>query len=447
MELSFMGDINAMHRAILPCVSRAVSVQQAPIPPNPIQPLNISAIWIYDASIGVGITSGFESIMAAYMLEVHGLTVTVVNKSVSGQNLPTIAARFEAEKAAIAGRSDILIITMPIGNSIDGSWSTRTETYRNTLISQFNAFIDSIVANGNTVMPVNTTFRNYDLTTVNNEVDGSLTYNQNVVWGKTQSLSPAMWVGGKPYIDPYDIGRNWYNVILADPVHYTAPQGYHLLRSFYLDNAAARIKGQPPVRVARVENPTLSQTPPLLRSMVTFTGGGTLSKSTTVYWATQRGQSFVGSAPLLAMDGYSPNRMGITLAAAAEGSNTNSNAFNTGNRSKSLLNDGVKNALIQTTSLTMVEIAKFTGFAPGQTVQVQLLSCRSAAGATNRWAQFTLDGGVTYTDVNGAYAPAAIPTVVTITGVADVNGVLALGYRCRAGSTFAYLNGVIVTPM
>lgn len=386
--------------------------------------------------------------MSSYALEVHGLTLTFVNKSVSGQNLAQIAARFEAEKAAVDGRNDILIVTMPLGNSIDGSWATRPESYRNGLIAQYSAFLDSITENRNVAMPVNTSFRNYDQTTVNNEANGSLPYNENVIYPKLQVLAPSMWFGGEPYLNPYNINRNWYDVALAvpDPVHSTL-QGYHLDRTLYVDAICARIKGMAPPRVPRIEDPTLSQVPPLQPAMVTFTGGGTLSKSTTVYWALQRGQSFVGSGRALQMDGYNPNRMGITLATAAEGSNTNSGAFNTGNRSKSLLNDGVKNALIQTTSLTLVNVATFTGFAPGQSVRVDLLSCRSAAGATNRWAQFTLNGGTTYTDVNGAYSPGAVPTVSTLTGVADGSGNITLGWRCRAGSTFAYLNGVMVTPL
>jgi hypothetical protein len=314
------------------------------------------------------------------------------------------------------------------------------------LISQYAAFIDSIVANGNIAMPINTTFRNYLPEAVLDEPNGSLPYNENVVWPKASTVVPAMWDGDRPYNDPYNIGRNWYSVLLVDPVHYDTT-GYHLLRTFDIDCAGHRILGLAPPRVPRIENPALNQVPPLQRAMVTFTGGGTLSKSATVYWAMQRGQSFVGTGRLLPMGGYVPNKMQIVLTAAAPASGNNAGAFNNGNTSPTLLHDGVKNGYIQTSSLVYAEAAKFTGFAPGQAVRIDLLSCRSAAGATNRWAQFSLDGGLTYTDVNGAYSSGAVPVVTTLTGVASALGEISLGWRCRAGSGFAYLNGVIVSPL
>lgn len=405
----------------------------------------IDTVWFYDASRGVGMIGGYETIASDYMLEKHGLTLTFVNKSVSGQTPTQIISRWEAEKASVEGHSNLLIVTTPIGNAIDGGWDTRTETFRNGLITQYSEFIDSIQANGNIVMPGNTSFRNYNQTTVNMENNGSLLYNLNVVWPKVQNIVPSMWEDGSPYLDSYNLNRNWYETLLADPVHSTL-QGYHLDLRYHLDTIAARIKGEPAPRIQRVVDPTLNQTPPIQPAIIQFSAGGAFSKSTSVFWAMQKGHSFVGSGRLLSLDGYDPNRI-VFVSTAFEGGGNNAGSFNTGNKSKSLLNDGIKNSFIQTTSQVFVEVGKFTGLEPGQAVTIDLLSCRAAAGATNRYGLFSIDGGATVVEANGAYTAPAIPTLTTLTGTANSLGELPLSMRCKFGSSFAYLNGAYIEPL
>lgn len=409
-------------------------------------------LWVYDASIGFGIcnsiTLGTElTFGTAYFATAHGLTLKVVQKSVSGQTLTQIAARWEAEKAAVAGRADVLVMTMPIGNSISGRWDAKSQAAKDALIAEYAAFIGSITANGNTAMPVNTTWRNTPPESLIDENNGSLPYNENVIYPVASTISPSMWYDGKPFANWYELTRRWFSM-LVDDRHPIIPQGYAMLRALAFDDVAYRIKGQAPVIIPRLADPTAFQTKPVTSAMVVFANLTVFAKSSNIFWALTAGSTATGTANMLAMNGYAPNGMTITLLAAKEGSGTNGTTFNTGDISKSLTNDGFKANYIFTTSATFVEAFRVGGFAPGQSVKIDFLAMRSGAGDTRR-GLYSVDGGTTSIEVNGGYASSVVPTINTLTGIANGSGEVIFSYRLsRPGTdTNAYLNGIIVTPL
>lgn len=433
-------------------------------PPPPALAVSPTELWVYDASIGNGIcnaiTLGSEFVIGTnYFKQQHGLTLKVVQKSVAGQTLTQIAARFAAEKAAVAGRPDILVWTMPIGNSISGRWDAKSQVNKDALIAEYYNFTqnpdmsaggnngNSIVAAGATLMPVNTSWRNTAPESLIDEANGSAPYNEAVIWPVAQSATPSMWFDGKPFANLYEFMRRYFSM-LADDRHPTNPQGYHMMRTFAFDTVAARIKGNAPPQVPRYADPTAYQAKPVVAASVVFATLSVFAKSSTVYSALTAGSTATGTTNLLAFEGFTPNGMTITLTAAKEGSGTNGTTFNTGDISNSLLNDGFKANYWFTTSATPVEAFRIGGLTPGQQVRFDILAMRSATGDVRRGV-YSVDGGVTNLVINATYSAGQTPTPGQLIGTADGNGDIIFTYGlARPGTdTNAYLNGVILTPL
>jgi len=408
-------------------------------------------LWLYDASIGYnlanGVTLGSEvGFCTDYLATEHGLTCQVFNKSVAGQTMAQIAARFEAEKASITGRADIVINTMPFGNSVSGRWDAKSQAGKDAIIAEVVGFCNSVIANGNTLMLVNTTWRSVTPDSLIDEENGIKPYNEAIVYPIVQGqTNPAMWINGAPFQNDYEFIRRWFS-ILTDDRHPEAPQGYHCLRSWRLDGFARRVKGLPPLIATRYADPTAFQTRPVQRAMVVFANLTIFAKSSGIYWALTAGSTATGTAKLLQMDGYDPNGMTITLNAAKEGAGTHGTTFNTGDKSKSLTHDGFKANYIFTTSQTFVEAFRVGGLTPGQSVQIDFMGMRQATGDTRR-GLYSVDGGTTFVEQNATYAVGQTPSVGTLIGIANGSGEVIFSYRCKVGSTNAYLNGVIITPL
>lgn len=417
------------------------------LPPLPVTP---TQLWLYDASIGSGIANSLSpgtevTFCTDYLLTQHGLTCAVISKSVAGQSQAQIASRFEAEKASITGRADIVISSMPFGNSVSGRWDAKSQAGKDAIIKEYVDFVNNVVANGNTFMPINTTWRYVAPESLIDEENSIAPYNRAIVWPVAKTLNPPMSLNGKPFEDDYEIIRRWFTM-LSDDRHPTNPQGYHMLRTWRLDNFAARAKGLPPPKVVRYEDPRAFQTKPLQRAMFVFANLGVFAKSSGIYWALTAGSTATGTANALQMDGYEPNAMTITLTTAKEGSGTNATVFSTGDKSKSLTHDGFKSNYIFTTSQTFVEAFRVGGFAPGQPVQIEFMGMRQATGDVRR-GLYSVDGGTTFVEQSATYAVGQTPSVSTLVGVANASGEVIFSYRCKAGSSNAYLNGVIVTPL
>jgi len=409
----------------------------------------ITEVWIYGASIEAGIVNAFNAAMQSYLKGVHGLDLKLVNKGSSGQTLSGVQTRWNNEKATIAGRSDILIVTMPIGNNISISrpWSTMTTAAKNSLIADYAAFLASVSNNGNIVMPVNTTFRDYDGVgaTINNEANGSLPFNEAVIYPAAIAVTPIMAMNGTPFADPYNIARNWYSKVLMDDVHYTS-DGYQLLRNYWLDSIAARVKGRPPILVPRVASPELHQTTTAKECFLYFVNslGQQYFVSNTVYGAVVRLGTSTDVIAMQTVSGYEPTSVTSTCYNVGGGA-SNAGVLSTGNTSSTLLHDDVRDKPMVVSVTTATPVQKFSGYAPNQPVTVTFVACRSTT-ETNRWGEYSIDNFASFVEANAALVAGNEPLIHTITGAADSAGEFTFSVRCKAGSSYAYINGIRVIP-
>lgn len=410
-------------------------------PPVVIAPLTgITEVWFAGASLEDGIfgaSSAFQSVMQKYLKSVHNLDLIVLDKAVGGENLDDIVARWNTEKRAITGRADVIVNTMPLGNTISGSgqWSLLSLASQDFIKQKLASYLQSILDNGNVPLPVNTTFRNYGSDTVNLEEKGSLPYNEAVLYPPTQALSPSMWYDGKPWTDPYDLVRNAYSEIMSDEVHLT-PNGYHLLRTFELDCLAARIKGEAPPRITRVADPTV--VPTRTAAQVLLAAGSHYNYVSTALWgASALAESTVGRKLIPRRD-YKPCSIVMICPAITAGSLTS-----IGDNSGDLTDALARSNFILTESRVYTRLALLSGFAPNQWVTFKIMACVYSPGKFI--TEFSADNGVSSAQLDAATPEGAGHIAVELNAQADGTGQIELKWRTRLGR-YGYVNAVLVTP-
>lgn len=425
--------------------------------PGPLTTVN--TVWLYGASIEDGIThiglTDRSPGLGAYLSDLVGRTITVVDKGVPSQTLSQIATRFTTDDLAAAQAlgNQLLIITMPMGNDIStnrpypGGAGGITTAYTNLLAAFRNS--------GAHVMPVNTTFRNYSSgAALMDESIGSLPYNENIIYPLVQSSYFDMWWNGKPWCDPYDIARNWYSIILSDDVHYTE-MGYQLLGRYWMDSVASRLLGIEPPRVPRVADPTTTQVKvPLACGWRANSGSSVGITSTMVGFLNKGVNSNITNTQCPGIGGeygdYVPNSITLDSFNAPDGSTANSSLINTNDNSNTLLSDRCKSVTIPRSQTAYFKVCTWKGLNPNQPFDMDVLSVRSSATAdAARITQFSLDGVNTGGEINsliltGAPVPA---TLVHLSGTASPTGEVSLWFRPKAGSTFGYINGAVIYPL
>ena len=410
----------------------------------------INEVWLLGASIDDGIisegavTEKFANAMSGYALREHGLNLKFTDRAIGTQTQDQIYNRWLTEKSQITGRKDVIVITMPLGNTISDNrpYANQTPEFLESVRAQFVALMKSITDNGNIAMPVNTTFRNYDNNTLHAEQLGSLPYNENILIPSIQRLDPTMVQDKRPYVDPYNVMRNIWPDGYGDVVHPNY-QGYSILRNYWIDCICNRIKGLPTPVINRIESPDITPQP-RVPSEFTFYGStgasstGELSASWKFAYTTLSTDVYMPVGK-----GYALNSLNVTFPSTLYGTNTN---LGTGDKSDSLLNDLVRVIAFYTNSTNWSRAFLIKGFRPNQNFRLEMVAARSANTA-DRIGQYSVDGGVTFVEQSGAVPPGTVPTIFSITGKANASGEVEVTWRCKTGSTFAYLNGVKVIPL
>lgn len=426
--------------------------------PGPLTTVN--TVWLYGASIEDGIThiglTDRSPGLGAYLSDLVGRTITVVDKGVPSQTLSQIATRFTTDDLAAAQAlgNQLLIVTMPMGNDIStnrpypGGAGGITTAYTNLLAAFRNS--------GAHVMPVNTTFRNYSSgAALMNESIGSLPYNENIIYPLVQSSYFDMWWDGKPWCDPYDIARNWYSIILSDDVHYTE-MGYQLLGRYWMDSVASRLLGIEPPRVPRVADPTTTQVKvPLATGWRANSGSSIGILSSMVGFLNKGATNGTANVACPGIGGeygdYVPNSITMDSFSSAGGSGTNSNLIYMGNTSNTLLSDRCKdNYIYRDAGSAYFKICTWKGLNPNQPFDMDVLSVRSSATPdATRITQFSLDGVTTGGEVNSIILTGAPtnPTLVRLSGNASPTGEVSLWLRPKAGSSNGYISGAAIYPL
>jgi PPE-repeat protein len=145
------------------------------------------------------------------------------------------------------------------------------------------------------------------------------------------------------------------------------------------------------------------------------------------------------------LEGYEVNSVRASFDSGDVSSSHNSHALDTGDTTKTLTNDTVKNYYVRTTSDTWVTAMSFTGFNPGQSVDISIAAYKNASG-TGSIGEYTTDGGINTVTLDASNDNTGTH-VLTIPSTADDSGAITLQFRkAPSGTGYAYLNGILLEP-
>ncbi|MGY4534323.1 hypothetical protein ACVW0Y_003462 [Pseudomonas sp. TE3786] len=435
------------------------SYLSAPLPP----PLaGIDTIMLVGASIENGMANGFLAAALDYVQVGHGLTdvVAVQYYGFSGMDPDGIYAKWTTiVRPALAARSDggagVLILSMPTGNAV-----TALVPYASanpTTLAQKKATLDLLNAEmkaqcGDThVLIFNNTFRLYgapSTTCLVNQDMGAKPFNEE--WIDPLSYQVPWNFYCRSYGYPYPIAYNWYTKVLIDSTHYN-PLGYQLLLKYWMDVAAAMIKGTPPPYIPLKEDPINDQVPKAGRALVVYRPTATVTRSSTHLIANARGSTAPGTdlpeAPYLCpWEGHDPV-LGLGARPALSGTTTQT-GMGTGNNTHSLLNDTFRGAYTFTTSPTFVVLEEIINLQPLQQFRYRVLCCRKVTAGQTRLQEFSNDGVNVSGSIDCAYVTGSTPKIYVGFGTADEQGKARIWLRCAAGNTAgAFANAIEINPL
>ena len=408
-----------------------------------IKPLDgIDTVWFLGASILTGIISGRESLMEKYLKHFYGLDVTVENHSLSGRDTTDVRNYFATKASSIAGQSNVLVMQHGFGNTITANkpYSSLDQSTIDSLKANLLGLQTDVENNGNTCMMIETSFRDYDFETVQNELLGSEPFNRNILFEVVKQGLTSNWYNDRPYCTWYEFTRNYYHLIGTDGTHYEANVGYGGAMFRYIgDMIGRRILGMPPVFSNRDSDPFENKAS-ARAILINPTDGEATGVSPTALGANSLDMTASSSGvKLVNQFGYTPpsveisNTAGVLTMAA--------NDYADGDITPSLNSDVVKNSVGYTNSASYVDLFTLSGFKPNQEVKFTILSLRSTI-SDSRIASFSTDGGATEVQIN-ARDFIGIDNIGEYTNVCDGNGAITLSMRLISGSN-CYFTGCIV---
>lgn len=422
----------------------------------------IDTIMFVGASIETGMTSGFLPAALDYQKNYHGLTgiVAVECYSYSGQDVDGIHTKWTTIiRPALAARPDggagVLILSMPTGNAVSA-----LVPYANAnpaALAQKKAKLDLLASEmkaqcgDSHVVIFDNTFRLYGApatTCLTNQNMGAKPFNEAWVDPLAQ-ITPWSFFKGS-YGFPYPIAYNWYTRVLIDAVHYN-PLGYQLLLRYWMDVAAAMIKGVPPPYIPMKANPIGDQVPKSGRVLIAYRPTATVTRSSTHLISNARGSTAPGTslpeAPFLCpWENYDPV-LGLGARPALSGTTTQV-GMGTGDTSYSVLNDTFRGAYTFTTSPAFVVLEEIINLLPRQQFRYRVLCCRKVTAGQTRVQEFSNDGVNVSGTIDSGCITGSIPRVYVGFGTADAAGKAKIWLRCAAGNTAgAFANAIEINPL
>ncbi len=416
----------------------------------------IDTIALIGASIEAGIIDTYAAVMAEFMRVRHGITVTIEKYGYSGADVGVVQTNWNNTiKPAYLARADggkgVLIMTMPAGNSVTTlrPYATANPATLASSKATYDALITDMraVCGVRNVIPVDHTFRLYGFPDTAAIADESLSSKPfNEAWVDPQARASDWNLGGVSWCNPYPIAFNWYSMVLADSTHYIS-LGYALLALFWMDCAAAAIKGTLPPVVTKKANPIGDQKPKSAKAIVVYVNSGLVVRSSVGLVFNARGATATGEIPfLIPVNGYEPV-FGLGARPALTGGNANT-GLGTGDTSLTMMHDGVRQSYAYTTSASFVLLEELINQVPGSQTTWEVMCARQNSAGVTRFAEFSTDGTNVIGELDTACVVGAIPRVFTVTITADVNGKSRLYFRCKAGNTTgAYVNAITWTPL
>ena len=387
-----------------------------------------------------------------------GYSVSVLDEANSGDNLTEITTHWDSVKSSYAGDGNTIVLLHALGNTISqtGNWGGLSATKQGEIQAEYHALIDNIEANGNIVAPINTSFREYDSTSLLSDMDpdasgsGSYPYNENVLKPALAGLAVPMGDATTPFFDIYNVTRNHYTA-LYDGIHPDNDlQG--MLLAYLAESTLRRIQGEDPITFSRIADPSLdhARRP---NKILAVTGAGGSPNS--VIGANYPSHS-INNALFNFFDTRKYERLNsvtITQDTPVGTSSDNGTALDNGDFSQSVTNDRIKQYGLYIPYSRGAEIVfSASGYNPNQSVQIEISSYKDST-ASDRISEFsttaTFDSSIKIDGSSNVSSadPEATMNVGTLDAQADANGDLTLYWKAAEGSSFGYFNAAAVSPI
>lgn len=408
-----------------------------------------ATIIMLGASNSDGMISGKTTYFKRMMDTLGYPDITFVDVSVGGRHLDEILENgWDPIKATYTDDATVWVVMVDaMGNDIstlvnayDG-YANVPQASLDSVATELDDLVTSIVDNGNIPILFETTARNYDVNGVSSLEDeslGSLPFQQNILYPYVKTMSPNQYwqLDNRPYFQIYTISYNNSLLESTDGIHWSAV-GYELLRRYVCDDLVNRITGSRPIETtkltyeeasARVKTPQSvlfgesDQTPTQPHSYIV--GGN--------YWRISADNDNVNLAPI---SGYDPCSVCISSTANVLTHGSNSAYTDDGDYTPTLNNYLIRQLYGYTSSTDVLDLFTISGLEPNSTVSVGMAAFKD--GTENRISEFVFNGNescqcnaktdsgsnVVYTDV-----------------VVDSNGEIAVTMQKISG-TYAHWNG------
>tara|TARA_B110000503_G_scaffold138057_2_gene223443 strand:- start:5107 stop:6666 length:1560 start_codon:yes stop_codon:yes gene_type:complete len=413
------------------------------LPAQSVSPTNIVML---GASNSDGVVSGTSSYMERLFAKRGVNNTNIVDASVGGRHVDEIHASgwLPIKDSYTGDASTYVVLTDTLGNSISGlkPYSTATGASIENVRSELQALIDDIVANGNTPILFETTFRDYDVngvSSIDDESLSSLPFQQDILYPIVQSMLPAQWSEtlSRPWFSLYNHTYNLSKLIHTDGVHHT-PVGYELLRRLEVDLLCRFIKGEPSITFDKFTADEANQAVAGPQSVI-------ITESSTSNTGPSRAMPYANyfnindnnvAVSLVPAHGYNPGSITISSAGGELAHSTNSGFTDDGLDPVDLTNWRIKQAYGYVTHTDKFNLFKLEGFLPNQTVSIGMASYKSDS-TESRIAEFTFNTSVT---IATNAKPDSSENVVYADVTADENGEIAVTMQKISGYA-AHWNG------
>lgn len=421
----------------------------------------IDTIMLLGASIeaAIGGNSGaFHAAMLSYCKQIGLTGVTqILTYGYPGADVDTIYTNFtNTIKPALAARADggagVLALCMPVGNTITtlapyDTANTTTLAAKKAKLELLNTELKAQIGADHVVF-FDHTFRLYGYPAtdcITNEDLGSKKFNEQ--WIDPLAMQTKWNIDGHSYGNPYPIAYNWWSNLLVDSTHFGANGlGYQIYARYWMDVAAAIIKGTAPPVIAKKANTLTDQKPKSGKALIAYRNTAGVVRSSNFPLANARGTQSAEQPFLAPWDGYDPV-LGLGARPDLTG-HVDQTGLGTGNTSFTIMNDVFRLAFAYTTSAAFVVLEEIINLNPFQQFQYEILCCRNVSAGNTRWQEFSEDGTTVKGSIDAGCIPGATPRVFTGIATADANGKGKLWIRCMAGNTLgACVSAIMITPL
>ncbi len=183
----------------------------------------------------------------------YSKTVTAVNEALSGRDTTDLRNAIDDIIHRNHSKGNYVFVHIG-GNNVTNTrpFSTATELEKSTITDDLNYIMNAIINARMIPLPASLTFRDYDDTTITNEENGSLPYNDNLIDPVYCVKAPDFcYEDGKPYLQMYEAIKNTFATSLqVDNIHLTSA-GTLVFQQMIVDSVCKQIfTGEAPTEIS-----------------------------------------------------------------------------------------------------------------------------------------------------------------------------------------------------